>query len=69
MKFGYHCEECAETVFPATTRTELAWLRDRQHIVREVRGHMSGGLDQWMDEGLDFLDSHGGHSVVLVRIN
>jgi methionyl-tRNA synthetase len=66
-KFGYHCEECEEAVFPATTRAELAWLRDRRHLVKEVSKHMSGGLDQWMDEGLDFLERHNGHSVVLVR--
>jgi hypothetical protein len=67
MKFGYLCEECGEAVFPATTRAELSWLRDRRHVVKEVAGHMSGGLDQWMDEGMEFLDRHTGHSVTLVR--
>ena len=66
MQFGYQCEECEVAVWPTTTRSELAWLRNRQHIVREVAKHGSGGLDTWMVEGLDFLDDHGGHSVVIV---
>jgi len=65
MQFGYKCEECELAVWPATTRSELAWLRNRQHVVREVAKHVSGGLDSWMVEGLDFLDEHGGHSVVI----
>jgi methionyl-tRNA synthetase len=67
MQFGYQCEECEEAVFPATTRTELQWLKNRQHVVREVQRHLSGGLDGWMDEGLEFLDRHDAHSVVLVE--
>ena len=35
-------------------------------VVREVAKHVSGGLDTWMVEGLEFLDDHGGHSVVIV---
>jgi hypothetical protein len=67
MIFGYHCEECEETVWPATTRAELTWLKDRSHIVREVARHLSGGLDTWIAEGLEFLDRHGGHSVFITR--
>ena len=28
---------------------------------------MSGGLEGWMDEGMQFLEDHSGHSVTLVR--
>jgi methionyl-tRNA synthetase len=66
MQFGYQCEECEQAIFPATTRSELTWLKDRTHIVREVAKHVHTGLDTWMLEGLDFLDRHTGHSVVLV---
>jgi hypothetical protein len=65
MTFGYHCEECEEAVWPANTRAELAWLKDRQHIVREVARHAQAGLETWLTEGLEFLDKHAGHSVVL----
>lgn len=67
MKHGYHCEECEDAIWPATTRSELAWLRQKQHIVQEVSRHLQSGLDTWMVEGLDFLDRHSGHSVVIVR--
>ncbi len=67
MEFGYQCEECEEAVWVATTRAELQWLRNRRHIVAEVRRHLSGGLDGWMEDGLAFLDRHDGHSVVLVQ--
>jgi methionyl-tRNA synthetase len=66
LQYGYQCEDCEVAVFPTTTRTELQWLRDRPHVVREVTKHSSGGLDSWMMEGLAFLDEHQGHSVVLV---
>jgi hypothetical protein len=66
VQFGYQCEECEEAVWPATTRAELAWLRNRRHIVREVQNHVSGGLDTWIVEGTEFLDRHDGHSVVIV---
>ena len=54
-------------IFPATTRAELVWLKDRTHIVREVANHVQTGLDTWMLEGLDFLNEHSGHGVVLIR--
>jgi len=54
MKYGYHCEECEDAIWPATTRAELAWLRDRIHVVKEVARHAQTGLDTWMLEGLDF---------------
>jgi len=66
MQYGFQCEECEEAIFPATTRSELAWLRNRLHVVREVAKHVQTGLDTWMIEGMEFLDRHSGHSVVLV---
>jgi hypothetical protein len=65
MTIGYYCEDCDEPVWPATTRAELVWLRQREHVVREVARHTSGGLDTWIVEGLEFLDRHHGHTVVL----
>jgi hypothetical protein len=66
MKYGYQCEDCEVAIFPTTTRSELAWLRDRVHVVREVAKHSGGGLETWMQEGLGFLDDHVGHSVIVV---
>jgi hypothetical protein len=66
MQYGYHCEECETAVFPTAPRGELAWLRDRWHIAREVAKHSADGLDTWMMEGLKFLEDHAGHSIVLV---
>jgi hypothetical protein len=54
-------------VFPITTRSELQWLKNRRHIVQEVAKHVSGGLDTWIVESLDFLDKHDGHSVVITQ--
>ena len=54
-------------MFPPTTRSELQWLKNRRHIVQEVAKHVSGGLDTWMVDGLDFLDKHDGHSVVITQ--
>jgi methionyl-tRNA synthetase len=67
VQSGYHCEECEEAVFPVTTRSELQWLKNRRHVVMEVAKHVSGGLDGWIVEGLDFLDKHEGHSVVVTQ--
>ncbi|PZR56332.1 MAG: hypothetical protein DLM50_08675 [Candidatus Meridianibacter frigidus] len=66
MQYGYQCEDCEIAIFPATTRAELSWLRDRVHVVREVAKHAHTGLDSWMLEGLAFLDEHSDHSIVLV---
>ncbi len=49
-----------------TTRAELTWLRERAHVAREVARHSGGGLDQWMMEGLAFLDEHSDHSVIII---
>jgi hypothetical protein len=35
--------------------------------VREVLGHVSGGLDSWIMEGLAFLEDHDGHAVGIVQ--
>ena len=66
MKAGYQCEDCEVAIWPATTRGELAWLRDRLHVVREVAKHSHAGLDTWIVEGMDFLNDHQGHSVIVV---
>lgn len=63
MKLGYYCEECRVGIWPATTPSELRWLRERRHIVREVASHLNNGLDSWMSEALAFLDEHGDHDV------
>jgi methionyl-tRNA synthetase len=67
VHYGYHCEECEEAVWPATTQAELRWLKDRRHVVLEVSRHVTTGLDTWIVEGLEFLDHHAGHSVILAR--
>ncbi|MGH7727981.1 MAG: hypothetical protein ACREM2_04200 [Vulcanimicrobiaceae bacterium] len=67
MTFGYQCEECEEALWPATTRTELEWLRNRSHVVREVAEHVHAGLDTWIVESLAFLEKHEGHSVMIAR--
>jgi hypothetical protein len=46
--------------------THLRWLRDREHVVREVAEHASSGLDLWMTEGLEFLRDHRGHPIVVI---
>ena len=66
MKACYFCEDCEFAIWPATTRTELVWLKDRIHVVREVMKHTGGGLDTWITEGFDFLDEHSDHSVIVV---
>lgn len=66
MRFGYGCEDCGDVAWVGQAVLHLRWLRDREHIVREVSEHSSSGLDTWMNEGLAFLDDHRGHSVVVV---
>ncbi len=60
------CEDCDEVMWLGQGLLHLRWLRDREHIVREVAEHASSGLDTWMMEGLEFLGSHRGHTVMLV---
>ncbi len=66
MANGYQCEDCEVAIWPPTTRSELAWLKDRIHVVREVAKHSHGGLDSWIVEGLQFLNDHQGHSIIVV---
>jgi len=66
MQYGYQCEDCEVAIFPVTTRAELTWLRDRVHVVREVARHSDAGLDSWMMDGLEFLNDHSDHSIVVV---
>lgn len=66
MASGYFCEDCEVSIWPTAPRSELAWLRDRIHVAREVAKHSQTGLDTWITEGLEFLNDHSGHSVMLV---
>lgn len=66
MASGYLCEECELAIWPASSRSDLAWLKDRIHVVREVAKHSHGGLDTWIVEGLAFLEEHSDHSVIVV---
>ena len=66
MRYGLGCEDCGDVVLLAQGMTHIRWLRDREHIVREVAEHASSGLDTWMNEGLAFLSEHRGHSIVVV---
>ncbi len=69
MQAGLQCEECEEAIWPATTRTELTWLRGREHVAREVAQHLQSGLDTWMVDALEFLDRHRDHSVIITQRN
>ena len=66
MRNGFACEDCGEVAWLSQGLTHLRWLRDREHIVREVGEHTSSGLETWMTEGLAFLDEHRGHPIVVV---
>jgi hypothetical protein len=65
-RYGFACEDCGDVVWLAQGVTHLRWLRDREHVVREVAEHSSAGLEMWMSDGLAFLDEHRGHSVLIV---
>jgi hypothetical protein len=66
VRYGYGCEDCGEVRWLSQGITNLRWLRDREHIAREVAEHTSSGLETWMSDGLAFLDEHRGHPVVVV---
>ena len=66
MASGLTCEDCGEVTWISQGALSLRWLRDREHVVREVAEHSSSGLETWMAEGLRFLDEHRGHSVVVI---
>ena len=65
-RFGFACQDCGEVRWLNQGVLHLRWLRDREHIAREVAEHSSSGLDTWMNEGLAFLEEHRGHDVVVV---
>ena len=62
----YRCDECNREIAPVTTRSNLSWIKERQHLVREVLRHSNDGLDSWMMEALAFLEEHGEHDVTLL---
>jgi hypothetical protein len=66
VRHGFGCEDCGEVVWLSQGMTHLRWLRDREHIVREVAEHSASGLELWMSEGLQFLAEHRGHPVLIV---
>ncbi len=66
MQYGYFCEDCEVSVWLTAPRSELQWLKNRTHVVREVSKHSLTGLESWIAEGLAFLDVHAGDSVLLV---
>ena len=66
MRCGFACEDCGEVKWLSQGQTHLSWLRDREHVVREVAEHTSSGLETWMADGLSFLDDHRGHPVVVI---
>jgi len=66
---GFFCEDCEISIWPATTHSELSWLKDRLHVVREVAKHSTAGLDSWIAEGMRFLEDHSDHSVIVVTKN
>lgn len=63
---GFVCQDCGEVRWLNQGVLHVRWLRDREHVVREVAQHASSGLDTWMDEGLAFLEEHRGHDVTVV---
>jgi hypothetical protein len=66
VRSGLTCEDCGEVLWISQGVLHVRWLRDREHVVREVAQHSASGLETWMNEGLAFLDEHRGHSVIVV---
>jgi hypothetical protein len=63
---GLACEDCGEVVWVSQGATHLRWLRDREHVAREVAEHSASGLDTWMVDGLAFMTEHRGHGVTVI---
>ncbi len=63
---AFLCEECGEVAWLSQGAVHLRWLRDREHVAREVAEHASSGLDTWMVEGLAFLHEHSGHGISVI---
>ena len=66
MRAGFLCEDCGEVMWISQGFVHVRWLRDREHVAREVADHSASGLDTWMMEGLRFLAEHRGHGVSTV---
>ena len=65
-RYGFACEDCGEVVWVSQGATYLRWLRDREHVAREVAEHSASGLDTWMTDGPAFMAEHRGHAIVVV---
>ena len=63
---GLACEDCGEVAWVSQGILSVRWLRDREHVAREVAEHSASGLDTWMVEGLAFLAEHRGHGVTVI---
>jgi len=63
---GLACEDCGEVAWLSQGILSVRWLRDREHVAREVAEHSASGLDTWMAEGLAFLGEHRGHGVTVI---
>ena len=63
---GLACEDCGEVAWLSQGIISVRWLRDREHVAREVAEHSASGLDTWMVEGLTFLANHRGHGVTVI---
>jgi len=63
---AFFCEDCGEIIRLSQGAVHVRWLRDREHVAREVSEHASSGLDTWMVEGLAFLAEHRGHSISVI---
>jgi hypothetical protein len=63
---GLACEDCGEVAWVSQGIISVRWLRDREHVAREVAEHSASGLDTWMVEGLAFLAEHRGHGVTVI---
>lgn len=63
---GLACEDCGEVAWLSQGIISVRWLRDREHVAREVAEHSASGLDTWMVEGLAFLAEHRGHGVTVI---
>ncbi len=66
MRSGLTCEDCGEVLWLSQGPVNVRWLRDREHVLREVAEHSTSGLETWMNEGLAFLDEHRGHGIIVV---
>jgi hypothetical protein len=66
VRSGLVCEDCGESLWLSQGPVNVRWLRDREHVLREVAEHSTSGLETWMSQGLVFLDEHRGHSILVI---